>query len=562
MKVPPRYVPLSGAASLGLVLGFYVLPSHRLTVLLLAGIVAAVGVSLLGLPRDRRPLNVSALMGLATALVLGSGLGRGEGQASSPPAAPASLPPAAPAPHAALAKPTPPSSLQVEWLSGRLTADAVRSRSGATLYRVQVDRLRMRGSQSNGELRAARGSVLIPAPIALLVRGGALLDRGALIEVSARRGMGSAEQGRDREGGFWFGDARGFVVIDRGEPLEAARSSIRRALRHALERIADRGAGLLVALLLGERDGLDREDIDAFRGAGCSHILALSGQHLSILALLILFLFGTFLGPLRAALCSALFCSLFVWIAGPASSLLRALLMVWLSAVAGFLDRPQSWLSYTGLSFLILLPMDPQGARSLSFILSYLAVSGMAVLAPRVSFILRRWLPRPLATAAAASCAAQAATAPVVILSFGSLPLIGLVASIAAAPLVALFMWWGMGAALVCAALPFLARFIAPVTDLIYEVLSRIMGLAATAPALNFASPRAQFLGIAGVVALAAFVYALPDVGYHFWKRSRSPRLRQPRIAAQSPGERGLGHVQAFRPELPDQLECTTAHSR
>lgn len=228
--------------------------------------------------------------------------------------------------------------------------------------------------------------------------------------------------------------------------------------------------------------------------------------------------------------------------------------MVWIAAIALVLDRPQGWLTSLSLAFLTMVPIDPAGARSLSFTLSYLAVWGLAVLGPRFSFFLGRWLPPFLRESASASLAAQAAVSPLLAFTFGYLQFAGILASMAAGPIVTATMWWGMGAGLLCSILPFAASLAVPVSNFLYDLLIGIMRAAASVPQLPLPSPPARIIASAAVAALAALVYARPYAEYRAaGRRDVRSRLRFAPGPEGPPRVRGPGHVQALRPELPRQ---------
>jgi ComEC/Rec2-related protein len=553
-----RTPPLALAAAVGLGIGFYpdMLPLFPMIVLALLS--ASSGIVLRGLPAPGPRARGTAAIVFGLAMLAGLALAHDRGlkphivAAGSMPAAEdqanggAAKDGGADTARALRERNGRRSRLSCVSFSGRLGKDSSSTRSGFTAYRLDIERMRLRGSGIYGEIRSSGAGARAMARLDVLVRGGPLLDAGTRIELRGAPRPGSG-------GGILFAQARDLAVVDGGAPLERFRSHVRESLRSALSRVGRRSVGLLLALILGAQDSLDREDVDAFRAAGCTHILALSGEHLSVLAVLALLALKPVLGPLYARLGAALLATLFVWIAGPAPSLLRAVLMVWLGAAALFLDRPQSWLVILCLSFVISLPFDIEAARSLSFVLSYLAVWGLAVLAPRLEFILVRWVPPPLAAALAASLAAQVATAPVVMGTFGSFSLIGAFAAILAAPLVTAFMWWGMAAALLCSAMGFLVPFAVPISDLLYLLLTGTMKAAAAVPALTAQGTAGRVATICVIAALTAFVYARPDVDYRLWIRSRRSPLRRALLAQVAPRKREPGHVEAFRPEFSRQ---------
>jgi ComEC/Rec2-related protein len=445
-----------------------------------------------------------------------------------------------------------PDALSVVWLEGRLTADSSPAKNGFRSYIIRVERMGLSGRGPSAELFFPRESSR--ASIRVLARAGAEVDSGALVRVRGRLSEGApsgsspgAAQGNS-SGAAFFAQARDILVVDRGGSLDRARSAARETCRLALSRVGKKSAGLLQALILGVRDSLASEESEAFKAAGCSHILALSGEHLSVLAVLAIAAFRPLVGPLRARFGGAILASLFMWIAGAGPSLLRSVLMMWIGSIALRLDRPQEWLVSLALSFLLMVSIDPESARSLSFTLSYLAVLGLAVLGARFSFALGRILPPFLLGPASAALAAQAAVWPLLAFSFGCLQLAGIPASIAAGPLVTATMWWGMGAGLLCSIFPFAVGLVIPVSDFLYSLLMGIMNTAAAAPIISLPSVVSRIAASLAVVGIVALVYARPYAEYG----ASLARLRlSPSPAGPSRG-RGPGHVQALRAELSD----------
>jgi ComEC/Rec2-related protein len=544
LEAEPRRFSLPVAAAFGMALGFYPGPQYSIPALLLAAAFASLGIALGCRPARACRLRRMQALALAFGLAAGTTVARAEAGrdahvASVAAAAPAELPRISPC-----------------WAEGRLSADSTPVKNGFRSYPLRVERLGLAGEGVSAELsfpEAGRGELRV------LARAGPEIDSGSLLRVrgffSEPVAGGSAQGGAARQGGqAIFAQPRDILVIDRGSALDRARSSAREACRRALARIGTRSAGLYQALILGVRDSLAPDEAEAFKAAGCSHILALSGEHLSVLALLAIAALRPLAGPIWARLGGAVVASLFMWIAGPGPSLVRAVLMVWIGALALALDRPQPWLGSLALVFLAMAPLDPAGARSISFILSYLAVWGLAVLGPRFSFLLGRLLPPFLRESAAASLSAQAAVSPFLAFSFGYLQFAGIPASMAAGPLVTAMMWWGMGAGLLCSLLPFAAPFALPVSDLLYDLLLGIMRAAASFPALPLPSMAARGAASVAVAALAALVYARPYAEYRASGRRGVPaRLRFAPGPAGPPRERGPGHVQALRPELPGE---------
>ena len=205
-------------------------------------------------------------------------------------------------------------------------------------------------------------------------------------------------------------------------------------------------APLLKALMTGERSGLDRETVIAFRRSGASHLLALSGLHMGIIAMVIRSALSI-LGRSRAAeLARAAllvgFCLVYTLACGASPSLVRALLFILLGQAAALCpERRSSPADRLCIAATIQLALDPLSIGSVAFQLSYLAMIGVVFIAPR----LEAWYPstlasarfdplRPIWQAASLAISCQLTTAPLVWLRFGNFPHYFLLTNLLAMP--------------------------------------------------------------------------------------------------------------------------------
>ncbi len=448
--------------------------------------------------------------------------------------------------------------LEICGLRGHLKADSSPASGAYRSYPVEVEAFKVRARGISGEYSSS-------GPLTLLAAGGEALEAGAPVDTGGRlslpeqngsavpAGKSRAAAGRNRSSASGpglraaFFASRGLIAGDGRLPagpeaprgsmprdLRGLRAQIRQAFRAALRRAGGREAGgLLEALLMGCRDDLDLNDAASFKNAGCAHILALSGQHLAILAAAVSFLLKPLLGDRKARLGALVLALFFIFIAGPGPSLLRAVLMYALSALAFFGDRPQNSLNILSLAFIITTVFDPESSRSLSYALSYLALFGLVALGPPFERLLASWLPPKLAAGLAASLAAQAATGPLSALVFGSLHPAGIIAALVSSPIVAAFIWWGLGAGIAAGLFPGAGPLLSIVSTFIYRLLSGTMAFFARWPALELPE-NARMPAALLVVLFAGFVYALPYVE-HSALKSREAR------AENSPDLRGSG---------------------
>lgn len=202
------------------------------------------------------------------------------------------------------------------------------------------------------------------------------------------------------------------------------------------------GAPLLEGLVLGDRRRLEASGYDdAFRLCGLSHLVAVSGSHLVVVAALAaVVLRRSKMDRRLQVMVMALLLLLYTVLSGLQVSAMRALLMTFIALAAPIVGRRGDALGACGLCALALLVLSPDCAFSLSFQLSFLAVYGIALFMP----LLREWGAwlfhhrlGGVSDALSLTLAAQSATLPLTVPVFSLLPLLSPLTNIVVAPLVA-----------------------------------------------------------------------------------------------------------------------------
>ena len=182
------------------------------------------------------------------------------------------------------------------------------------------------------------------------------------------------------------------------------------------------------ALIMGKRDLLGTEVRSAYADTGAIHVLAVSGLHVGIMALLVMQVLGWLLPRGRAAFAvrSAVTVAAvwyFALVTGLSPSVQRAALMVTVVLVGKSLHRRNSIYNLLAIAALAMLVVEPKQLFQVGFQLSFAAVLGIALFARRIQRLLPlpgRW--RMLWDAVSVSTAAQLGTLPFSLYYFGQFP--------------------------------------------------------------------------------------------------------------------------------------------
>ncbi|PZG16654.1 MBL fold metallo-hydrolase, partial [Spongiactinospora gelatinilytica] len=225
------------------------------------------------------------------------------------------------------------------------------------------------------------------------------------------------------------------VVLGGPDDVQRIAGVLRAGLRTASGVLPAEQAGLLPGLVVGDVSRMDEKVEADFQDAGLAHLLAVSGANLAIIAGAAVALARVTYMPLPVrAVLAAVAMLAFAVVARPSPSVLRALLMGLVAAVALGTGRSRDGLAALSAAVLLLILFEPSLARSYGFALSVCATAGILVLAPRWRDRLAGRLPTWLSEAVAVPAAAQAAVAPVLVLMSGEVSLAAVPANLLAGP--------------------------------------------------------------------------------------------------------------------------------
>lgn len=219
--------------------------------------------------------------------------------------------------------------------------------------------------------------------------------------------------------------------------------SYRQKLLEEVERLirTDEEKGIARALLLGEDKELDPHLRATYAGTGTLHVLSVSGMHVGILFIILLFLFKPLLRTRTGRLVRLLTLLVLLWgyamLTGMSPSVARAAAMFSLILVGLDFRRVTNTYNIIGASAFGLLLLDPYLLTQVSFQLSYAAILGIVWLQPLIA---RHWQPKGWVLKkgweiVAASIAAQVTTFPLGVLYFGQFPVYFLLSNLIIIPI-------------------------------------------------------------------------------------------------------------------------------
>ena len=202
-------------------------------------------------------------------------------------------------------------------------------------------------------------------------------------------------------------------------------------------------SGILAAAVLGDKSGLDPEIKDLYQKSGISHLLAISGLHLSIIGMgLYRIVRKAGLGFWSSAFVGTCFILAYGIMTGGSASVSRAVSMMILSFAAACLGRTYDMISAASLALMILGIDSPwmllQGGTQLSY--------GAVFATGGISPVVQGWMGEKSRwkSALAVSLSIQAVTLPMILFHFFQFPLYGIILNFLVVPFMGAVVCSGM----------------------------------------------------------------------------------------------------------------------
>lgn len=239
-------------------------------------------------------------------------------------------------------------------------------------------------------------------------------------------------------------DVTSVAVLDATPPLWRLANAIRDRIAGGAEPLGAERQALFTGLVYGD-DRFQSALVEAdFRLAGLTHLLAVSGQNVAYLLILLAPVMRRCGVGWRWILTIAALV-VFATATRYEPSVLRATVMAAIAATGALAGRESASVRVLAFAVAGLILMDPLLAHTIAFRLSVAASAGIIVLAKPMG---RRFGEGPLTAALAVTVSAQLAVAPLLVTTFGPISIVSIPANLLAGPAAGLVMAWGMTAGL------------------------------------------------------------------------------------------------------------------
>lgn len=322
------------------------------------------------------------------------------------------------------------------------------------------------------------------------------------------------------------------IVPEADKPFMKTVVDARKLIKNTINKAVPGDSGaLIIALVLGDKSSLPSEIISDFRLSGITHIICVSGLHLSLLTMVILEVLRFFkVNPRLANVIASIGVVGFMIIAGMTYSVVRAGVMMLLYLLANIIWKKRDSLNSLGFALTLIAVFNPFAMGSIGLQLSSLATLGLIIYSQKVKpeideFIDKynnEWLARMVKKLTDAVCipvAATALTIPVSIGIYDEFNFAVFATNLIAVPVAGLCMIVGIFAAIVCYTMTDIFNVFAFAAEFSAQILLRISSFFAEFDWLTFrADDDTHKILICGIFLMCAAAIFVAYAGKNAYK--------------------------------------------
>jgi competence protein ComEC len=286
-----------------------------------------------------------------------------------------------------------------------------------------------------------------------------------------------------------------------GNPLKSFAFQMRHKMKDAIvKNLSCFSAGILNAIILGERQNLPPYVRDTLVYSGTVHIIAISGLHLGIVAFIILLILKIIRIPRKPRyILTILLLIIYCILTGANTPVIRATIMAAMLLFSYFLEREVNIYNSLSLAALIIVVINPWQLFEVSFQLSFLSVVSIVWLSPKIKSLFPArldkipWL-RFLISIFSVSFSAWLGLLPLIAYYFRVLSPITILANMIIVPYMTVIVASGFSLALVGILIPSLTSIFAASNELFILILFKINSSLIAIPGAYFKLPSISFM--------------------------------------------------------------------
>ncbi len=193
----------------------------------------------------------------------------------------------------------------------------------------------------------------------------------------------------------WFGycSSNSLAVLSKAGAFDKLVNSIRKEINFRVNLLfSPKNAGIVNALITGNKSGIDSETSQDFSFSGTAHVLAVSGLHIGIISTIIIIILSFIRIRWLKFLIFSIFLVLYILITGYQASAIRAGVMSMIIYFAYLLERRINILNILSFGVLGILIFQPSLLFSPGFQMSVGAILGIAVFYPLTNEFINKFI--------------------------------------------------------------------------------------------------------------------------------------------------------------------------
>ena len=328
--------------------------------------------------------------------------------------------------------------------------------------------------------------------------GSVVYGKGVVDDYPRQRNPGEFDYGRYLE----LNGIHGIIVVKDTVALYVSQSTtrqwwtftknLRSQLLQSIDRMhSERSASFLRGLLLADRSKIPADVKQSFVETGTIHVLAVSGLHVGVVALMFYGFFGLLRLPRKMSVAATIAGLVFyMFLVGAPPSVVRATIMAIVLLIGPMIERKIDVYQSLSVAALILLLWDSNNLFNVGFQLSFAAVLSIVYFYPMFSRLIERLTEhtgrmrfiKPVLQLFAVSLAAQIGTLPFTAYYFDRVSIVSLAANVFVVPAVGLNVMLGFSTLGLSAVSTSLAENYAVLNDVLVSWLLEAVKYTAEVP--------------------------------------------------------------------------------